>query len=279
MRSHSLSMVAAGAALVALLGGCTSANTFPTIKDVQDFAREERATLTAHDTNMTKQHIAQHPEAAEAIMASAAEFRTKMDDIGKRVDKIEGSLKGFLADAVAMFGKLAGINVPLVSLFRDQDNNTDTNAAEIEDLKTWLAKLDAAAEANERQARDRLAVLDKDTQKKFGSADKETSAVLEKLKEDRVAFNQALQDKFQLSNAQMEQFKDMTPQEIMAIIAAALAAIDTDELAAEAGESRDCRWSHDSSAVAIYPAGSPQTAADTGTRETAAMARLSPDYS
>ena len=174
MRSHSLSMVVAGAALVALLAGCTARNTFPTVQDVKDFAKEEREALNAHDTNMTKQHIAQHPDASGAIIASATTFRAEMGEIAKRVDAMEGSLKPFLerglSGVLAMIRKLTGINLPLVDLFDKQDAKADVNekqgganAVAIDDLEKWAEDMKAAAakrSAQEREMQALLAALD-----------------------------------------------------------------------------------------------------------------------
>lgn len=252
MRSHSLSMMVVGAALVALLAGCTAANTFPTVQDVKDFAKEERETIKALEIDLTKQHLAQHPEASGAIIASATAFRAEMGEIAKRVEAMEGSLKPFLekglSGVLAMIGKLAGIDLPLVDTFQKQDAKTDankqksdTNTAAIDDLEKWAADVKAAAakrDAQEREIRARLAALDQDTREKFSRADKETIAKLNELKKDRAAFDKELQRQFKLTDAQMAELKGMSPEQIISIIAAAVAAAGVGVAGGKTGKSR-----------------------------------------
>ena len=265
MRSHSLSMVVAGAALVALLAGCTARNTFPTVQDVKDFAKEEREALNAHDTNMTKQHIAQHPDASGAIIASATTFRAEMGEIAKRVDAMEGSLKPFLerglSGVLAMIRKLTGINLPLVDLFDKQDAKADANekqgganAVAIDDLEKWAEDMKAAAakrDAHEREMQALLAALDQDTRDKFSQADKEAIAALEKLKDDRAAFDKEIQRQFQLTKEQMAELKGMSTEQIISLLGVGGAAAaagrfgpsrgqkETDKARREAREARE----------------------------------------
>ena len=218
------------------LSGCTAAGleswTYPSMKDVKHLASLESKEHAIHDANMTKQHQAMSPEAAEEIARIKADSDAKIAKIIEDRDKYRGTIATALDEAkkkaFEMALEMAGIPSTVIDKLQPEiDVAQDEADAAMNAFTLVGARADTVATAVDDAMEEldeiqmALAALSKETREKFADVSEETFDKLTALREDDEEFRRVLKQELQLSDAEMAALKDMTPDQILALLAAA----------------------------------------------------------
>ena len=244
------SLVLAGA--LGLQIGCSQAQMeswlYPSMKDVKEFAKLEQEQHTAHDDNMTEQHVKMHPDAEAAIRTQKAEFDARMADIAKRTEELKGSIaanfKKITEEALKLatgFTGLAAFTKTTDKRVGDLGDESDTARAARAATEKTLAEARTVLERMTKdmaEAEENLASLSEGTQEKLLAANADTVSRLDKLREDDSAFRAELKDSLNLSVSQMKELEGMSPNEIMALLGLAGAAAGIGVAGGRTGKSR-----------------------------------------
>ena len=229
----------------AMLTGCNSRDWPPQWGPVQELVKaavdKGELDLKDHDKNMTDQHRLMSPEVAAKIDALRENFTKKVEENREKWDAEVTRIDALHTKAVAQItrtiARLAGVEglLPKIEGKAEAAKDQATSAANSAAVADAAA---AEAKDNVDEVRAALASLTTNLRDRLAGASAETFKNLEKLRDDDAAFRQALKDDLELTPAQIEELKGMTPNQILAMLAAAGGAAGIGVAGGKGGKSR-----------------------------------------
>lgn len=231
---------------------CDPGLMYPNVRYVESLAKNENMRLVEHDKNMTEQHKIQTPQFAAELDAQRELFTQRMGELDKQLaaaraeqDKAWAEIFENGGDIVKAGLQIAGVPSVVTDMLMPKIDAAKTEA-DVAMNKAMLvgAKVDNVAEAvgNATNKFDEiqkaLAELSKETRDKFASATQETFNELTALRTDDAKFRSVLQERLQLTNAEMEGLKGMSTEQILAMLAAAGGATMAGGALGKTGKSR-----------------------------------------
>lgn len=230
------------ASCLGTLMGCNKDMLFPTMGDVKEFSRIDSERHDRHDKAMTDQHKIQTPKLAAEIQAIRDNAKKEFERLDKETAEIESNLLPLMKEVPALLAKLLGVPDSVINTLtgklgpkiaaaqKEADaamSGVKNNATALRETKVHLATYETA-----------LMELSKETADKFALATADTIARLDKVREDRAAFEKILRDDLKLSPAEISDLKGMSTEQIMAMIAAAVTAAGIGVAGGRGGKSR-----------------------------------------
>ena len=222
--------------------GCDLGMLPPNIRYVEDLAKIEADRLEKHDKNMTEQHKIQTPEVAAELDAQRALFTeqiAKLDEELAAARKKQDEAWQYIIDngmnIATTVAELAGVPSTVTNMVRDKlqpkiDGAKDEAATAMNEAMLVRASVDNVEKV--------LARLSEDTRDKFASVTQDTLDRLSALRTDDAEFRRVLKEEVKLTPAEMAALKDMTPEQIMALLLSAGGAAVAGGALGKTGKSR-----------------------------------------
>lgn len=240
------SSVLAGA--IGLQIGCSQAQieswAYPSMRDVKDLAKLEQAQHTAHDDNMTEQHIKMHPETEDEIRALKADFDARVAELAKRTEALTGSVaenfRKIVEAALTAAGKYVGLD-SVTETVADLGDESDAARDERAETATTMGNattLLTGLSVDLSKLEQTLASLSEGTREALAKASAESISKLDTLREKEAEFRRELETSLNLSKTQMQELAGMSPNEIMALLGLGGAAAGIGVAGGRTGKSR-----------------------------------------
>lgn len=216
----------AGTGLAVLIGGCLvggcapDAFFAPSVDEAKQLHLETRVLVEKHDDNMTGQHQAMNPEAADEIGLFKQSFEDEVVRINERAKAVNSKVGAIVRDLIERFGVGGSFLAVVNGLIDEVQDDVDVVSADVDDVEARLAELKA------------------ETWAAFATVSTESLVELEKLRGDNKAFREKLQAAAKLTDAEMESLKGLSTQELMAMLLAAAGAAGAGGALGKTGKSR-----------------------------------------
>ncbi len=222
--------------VLALSGGCTTAQmdaffaqTVQDAKDLEDLSSDERESYAAAAAEMVK--LLGDAEQRAAMDGVSAENERQIAAIREQAANTHSSvgtaIQDMRDDTTSLAGRIAAMffgippNMPIAT------HIAESVVAGMTVTDARIDETDAKLEALSQSLRDKMA-----------SADSATIARLDALKGDEAAFREKLEADLKLTPDQLKQLDGMTTEQIMGLIASAIAAAGLGGAFGKTGKSR-----------------------------------------
>lgn len=246
MRSVNVRIGVWAATALVLVGGCASMVeevVYPSLGNAKRMSQRQLQAISDQTETLSEQHKLIEPAATASIDELKTAFDEKLTRLQEKTAQ-ERSLVAVVSERAAQLAIKLGA-FPEYAEIENRLANVDDAAEEANEdiaaLREDTSNLDQRAALVEKDVdilQNTLTQLDRETVAKMAEVSAETVRALDTLKGDGKAFRQKLETELQLTREAMDTLKGLTPEEIMALLAAAVSAAAAGGALGKTGKSR-----------------------------------------
>ncbi len=246
MRRRNTWIQTAAVTTLVLVGGCETMMeevVYPSLGNAKRMSQRQLQAISDQTETLSEQHKLIEP----AVSAPIDELKTAFDEKLTRLQEETAQERSLAAKVIERTAQLA-LKLGAFPEYAEIENrlaNVDDAAEEANEdiaaLREDTSNLDQRAALVEKDVdilQNTLTQLDRETVAKLSDVSAETVRALETLKGDGKAFRQKLETELRLTREAMDALKGLTPEEIMALLAAAVSAAAAGGALGKTGKSR-----------------------------------------